>query len=62
MLVKSTQVQCKIQSDIIASHYNYCILSITIGRIVLHYPSHAHSKHLVEANFIKVSYLGLLTM
>jgi len=35
------------QSDIIASHYNHSILSITMGRIVLDYPSHANSKYLV---------------
>jgi len=44
MEVYSSAVQ--IQSDIIASHYNHSILSITMGRIVLHYLSHANSKYL----------------
>jgi len=35
------------QSDTIASHYNRSNLSITMGRIVLRYPSHANSKYLV---------------
>ena len=29
-------------SDVIASHYNHSILSNTVGRIVLYYPSHAN--------------------
>ena len=41
--VYSSAVQT--QSDIIASYYNHSILSITMGRIVLHYPSHANSKY-----------------
>ena len=43
--VYSSAVQT--QSDIIASHYNHSILSITMERIVLHYPSHGNSKYLV---------------
>jgi len=50
--VYSSAVQ--IQSDIIASHCNHSVLSITMGRIVLHYLSHVNSKYLVG------SYLYLL--
>jgi len=40
-------VQIQLELMTLSSYYNHCILLITMGRIVMHYPSNANSKCLV---------------